>query len=316
MPRTIGAAATALSALVLMLATTMAWAGQPWHGDYFPNVVLTDQDGKKAHFYDDLIRDKIVSINFVYTTCRDICPADTARLLRVQELLGEKVGRDVFMYSISIEPEKDTPAALKRYMHTFGVKPGWRFLTGAKADIELLQRKLGMRAFDPDKPQDHDTSVMVGNEKIGQWIKRSLFDDPLILTNLLADTLTNFSVDRSGKLSSYAVAPRIPDQSSGEYLFRTRCVSCHSIGGGDRLGPDLAGVAQARPRDWLARWLKEPDKMIAENDPVALALKARYRNLPMPNLGLNDIDAAALIEYLEKEDARAATSANRAAKAS
>ena len=76
------------------------------------------------------------------------------------------------------------------------------------------------------------------------------------------------------------------------------------MGGGDKLGPDLKGVAQVRDRAWLTRWLKEPDRMIAEKDPIATALKTRYRNLPMPNLSLNDVDAAALIDYLDREDAK------------
>ena len=64
-----------------------------WHGDYFPNVVLRDQNGRQLHFYDDVIRGKVVSINFIYTNCRDICPLDTAQLRRVQQLLGDRVGR-------------------------------------------------------------------------------------------------------------------------------------------------------------------------------------------------------------------------------
>jgi protein SCO1/2 len=74
------------------------------------------------------------------------------------------------------------------------------------------------------------------------------------------------------------------------------------MGNGDRLGPDLAGVLDRRSKHWLVRWLKEPDKMIAEKDPAAMDMMARYRNLPMPNLGLNDTDAAALMEFFAKPD--------------
>ena len=296
-------AAGLLVALMLVVSEARADATSPWHGDYFPNVTLTDQDGTVVRFYDDMIKNKIVTINFIYTDCKDICPADTAQMLRVQELLGDRVGRDVFMYSISIDPEHDTPEVLKKYMYTFGVKPGWRFLTGKKEDILLIQQKLAMRVVEPGKPKNHDTSVMVGNEKSAHWIKRSIYDDPVILANLLTDTLTNYKINVAGTREGYSAAPQIKSKSRGDFLFKTRCTSCHTIGGGDRLGPDLQGVVAARPRAWLSRWLKEPDKMIDEGDPVATELKARYRNLPMPNFAFGDLEADAVIEYLTEQDA-------------
>ena len=290
--------------VAFLLALALPAGAAEWRGNYFPNVVLTDQDGKKHRFYDDLLKDKIVTINFMFTTCKDICPLDTANLLRVQELLGDRVGKDFFMYSISIDPENDSPAALKRYMETYGVKPVWTFLTGSKEDVDLIISKLAMRVSTPGKPQDHDTSIRLGNEKLGQWIKRSVFDDPKVLANLLTDTLTNFNVSLSSTHKSYGVAKEIKLNSRGEYLFRTRCQACHTIGGGDRLGPDLANVVTARPRPWLRRWLKEPDKMLEEGDPVATALKAQYRNLPMPNFGFGDTEVDALIEYMAAVDAK------------
>ena len=290
---------------LLMLSVTAGRAAE-WRGNYFPNVVLTDQDGKKHRFYDDLLKDKIVTINFMFTTCKDICPLDTANLLRVQELLGDRVGKDFFMYSISIDPENDSPAALKRYMETYGVKPGWKFLTGKKEDVDLLITKLAMRVSTPGKPQDHDTSIRLGNERLGQWIKRSVFDDPKVLANLMTDTLTNFDVSIAKTHKGYGEAKEIKLNSRGEYLFRTRCQACHTIGGGDRLGPDLANVVTSRPRDWLRRWLKEPDKMLEEGDPVATALKAQFRNLPMPNFGFGDKEVDSLIEFMAAMDEKRA----------
>jgi protein SCO1/2 len=289
-----------------LLAFSPAARSAEWRGNYFPNVVLTDQDGKKHRFYDDLLRDKIVTINFMFTTCKDICPLDTANLLRVQELLGDRVGKDFFMYSISIDPENDSPEALKRYMETYGVKPGWKFLTGRKEDVDLLISKLAMRVSTPGKPQDHDTSIRLGNERLGQWIKRSVFDDPKVLANLMTDTLTNFDVSLAKTHKAYGEAKEIKLNSRGEYLFRTRCQACHTIGGGDRLGPDLANVVTSRPREWLRRWLKEPDKMLEEGDPVATALKAQFRNLPMPNFSFGDKEVDSLIEYMSAMDEKRA----------
>lgn len=292
----------------LMLVVCAALAAPPataqqtrWRADYFPNVVLTDQDGRQLRFYDDIIRGKVVAINFIYTNCNNICPLDTASLRRVQEILGDRVGRDVFMYSISINPQRDTPAALRRYMRTYDVGPGWTFLTGSQADVELLQRRLGVRAVDPNNLSEHDTSIIVGNEATGQWIKRSSFENPALLANLLASTLHNYAPG-VGPRESYAVAGTVTDASQGAYIYRTRCRSCHTMGEGDRLGPDLRGVASARPHDWLSRWIREPDRMIAERDPTAMALMARYRNLPMPNLGLGEQDVTAVIEYMRNQD--------------
>ena len=139
---------------------------------YFPNVVLTTHEGKRVHFYDDLIKDKIVTINMMYADCDGVCPGITANLVRVQKALGNRVGRDIFMYSITLKPEHDTPKALKEYAKMHGAKPGWSFLTGDPKDIELLRRKLGFTNPDPkldaDKSQ-HVGMVRYGNEQLQRW---------------------------------------------------------------------------------------------------------------------------------------------------
>lgn len=304
----------ALVACVLGLASVVlpgsTQAQGRWHRDYFPNVVLTDQNGRHLRFYDDIIRGKVVAVNFIYTNCTSICPLDTASLRRVQQILGDRVGRDVFMYSISINPERDTPATLTRFMRTYNVGPGWTFLTGSPEDVTLLQRRLGITAADPNNLSDHEASIMLGNEATGQWIKRSSFENPQNIANVLGEELHNFSSigrQNAPARQSYAAAGRVTDTSAGIYIFRTRCASCHTIGEGDRLGPDLRGVASARNPVWLSRWIREPDRMIAERDPAALALLARYRNLAMPNLRLEQGDVDAVIAYLRGQDAQVRT---------
>ena len=120
-----------------------ASAGNRWGANYFPNVPLTTQDGKTADLYDDLLKGKAVVVNLIYTHCQDSCPLETARLAQVQKMLGARVGKDIF-YSISIDPEHDTPEALKAYAEKFHAGPGWMFLTGNKEDINLIGRKLGL----------------------------------------------------------------------------------------------------------------------------------------------------------------------------
>jgi protein SCO1/2 len=132
---------------------------------YFPNVVLRTQDGEQVRFYDDLVKDKIVTINFFYAKCDEICPIVMANLARVQKLLGDRVGREVFMSSITLKPEEDSVAALKHHAEMYGARPGWTFLTGKPADVELLRRSLGF--INPDPRVDKDVTQHIGNVRYG-----------------------------------------------------------------------------------------------------------------------------------------------------
>jgi len=132
---------------------------------YFPNVALRTQDDQPVRFYDDLLKDKAVTINFFFARCEEICPLVTANLAKVQKLLGDRVGRDLFMYSISLKPEQDTPARLKAYAEMHGARPGWTFLTGAPADVELLRRSLGFT--NPSAKVDKDLNQHIGNVRYG-----------------------------------------------------------------------------------------------------------------------------------------------------
>ena len=84
----------------------------------------------------------------------------------------------------------------------------------------------------------------------------------------------------------------------GQRIFQQKCVACHTIGGGKLLGPDLKGVMERRDHAWLSRWIREPDKMLAEGDPLATALLKEFNNLPMINMALTEADAEAVISYL------------------
>lgn len=135
---------------------------------YFPNTVLVTQDNQPVRFFDDMLRGKTVMINFMFTTCTGICPPMTANLLKVQAYLGDRVGKDISIISISVDSGIDTPAALKKYATNYKVKPGWYFLTGNKTDIDVVLRKVG--GYVKDK-NDHTGLVMIGNVETGEWIK-------------------------------------------------------------------------------------------------------------------------------------------------
>src|SRR5437868_8166687 len=123
-----------LAGALAILSTRPVSADSRWGANYFPNVELTTQDGKTVHFYDDLIKGKIVAIDLIYTSCQYACPLETARLAQVQKKLGARLGSDIFFYSISIDPEHDTPKVLRAYMEKFHVGPGSTCLTGKKDD--------------------------------------------------------------------------------------------------------------------------------------------------------------------------------------
>lgn len=140
-----GAAVVMVVVAAFIFAATPATADSTrWGAGYFPNITLTTQDGAPVKFYDDLVQGKIVAINLIYTTCKYACPLETARLTQVARLLGERMGRDIFFYSISIDPEHDTPEVLKAYAEKYQVGAGWSFLTGKKTEIEALSKKLGL----------------------------------------------------------------------------------------------------------------------------------------------------------------------------
>ena len=153
-----------------------------WGADYFPNVELITQDGKVVHFYDDLIKGKVVVIDLIYTHCVDSCPLETARLVQVQKLLGDAMGKEIFFYSITIDPKRDTPEVLKDYSEKYHVGPGWTFLTGKKADIDMLSKKLGLyQDPDPNDRDGHMAAVLIGNEPGGQWMRNAATDNPRFL---------------------------------------------------------------------------------------------------------------------------------------
>src|SRR5690242_9467151 len=172
------------------LSALLAGAAPRWGADYFPNVALTTQDGKIVHLYDDLLKGKIVAIDLVYTHCQYVCPLETARLAQVQRLLGGRVGKEIFFYSLSIDPRRDTPEVLKAYAEKYHAGPGWTFLTGQPEDVKLVARKLGL-AFEPDpvNRDGHSADLMIGNVATGQWVRNSAVDNPRFLATKIGEFL-------------------------------------------------------------------------------------------------------------------------------
>jgi protein SCO1 len=294
-------AALFFSALILFLIFAVGAGGQA--SSHFPNVELITQDGKTVHFYDDLIKGKIVAIDLIYTTCHYSCPLETARLVQVQKKLGDRVGNDIFFYSISIDPDHDTPQVLKEYMEKFHVGPGWTFLTGKKADIDFLSKRLGLYSDPSVNADGHIAHLLIGNEATGQWMRGSALDNPSFQAHMIGDFLDNFKHDKSPQTANLADSGPIRNFDKGKYLFGKNCLACHTIGHGDLIGPDLLGITRIRSHQWLARMIQRPDLMLSEKDPIATALFKKYNSVPMPNIYLGDQDTAFIISYMETQSA-------------
>jgi protein SCO1/2 len=138
----------------------------------FPNPPLVTQDGRSVRLYDDLVRGRVVMLNFAYTRCQGSCPRSTARLMAVQRLLGERFGRDVTLLTLSLDPEHDTPEAMRRHLAGLGAPPGWTWLTGRRDDLDAVRRFVGFTDRDPALDADrtrHTTLVLLGNDRTGRW---------------------------------------------------------------------------------------------------------------------------------------------------
>ncbi len=142
-------------------------AKSPAH-KYFTDVVLLNQDGERMRLYSDLLQGKVVIIDSFFATCQGSCLPMNRNLEKVQEALGDHVGKDVFIISISVDPAVDTPASLKEYAKKLHAKPGWYFLTGDKQNVDFALNKLGQYVNDK---QDHLNIFIIGNERTGLWKK-------------------------------------------------------------------------------------------------------------------------------------------------
>jgi cytochrome oxidase Cu insertion factor (SCO1/SenC/PrrC family)/cytochrome c2 len=302
MRQTLLAAIAVLAAAIASTPRAAEAQNQRRGADYFPNLPVVTQDGKTLKFYDDVIKDKIVLISFIYTNCPDICPLTTARIAQLEDQLGDMVGRDIFFVSMTVDPERDTPERLKEFATAFDVGPGWLFLTGKPEDIRVINSKLGDRSR---KLSDHRNEIVLGNDRTGEWARDTVLGDFNSLVRTIRDMDPKWrDQDHTSGVSNTGDTLLTLSQQPGQAMFKKICAPCHTVGVGDRVGPDLRGVTERRDRTWLSNFVRNPAKMRAQQDPVALALAAKYPGVHMPTLGVSEIDATDLITYLEAETSR------------
>jgi protein SCO1 len=203
---------------------------------------------------------------------------------------------------MTVDPRRDTPEKMKEFSSAFQTRPGWTFVTGAPEDIRAINYKFGERS---EILSEHRNQIVLGNDATGEWQRDSAFSD---LNRL---EMTVHSLDPAWRDQ---VRPPAADATSktgfamstqpGQALFKKICAPCHTIGVGDRVGPDLRDVTTRRDRAWLAAFIRNPAKLRALHDPAAMALVEKFPAVRMPVLGLGEQDASDLVSFLEAEASR------------
>jgi len=151
-----------------------------------PNAQLLDQHGKPVRFVEDVLGDKVVIVDFVYTTCTTICPVQSALFNALQSKLADKLGRSVALVSVSVDPRRDTPARLMQAAEKYGSGPNWHWLTGERAEVEDVLRAYG--AYTPNYTE-HPPLVLVGDAVQGKWTRFFGFPDMQKILDAVDTTL-------------------------------------------------------------------------------------------------------------------------------
>lgn len=180
------------------------------------DVPVVDQSGAAKRFYSELVKDRIVAINFIFTSCTTICPTLGANFARVQSLLGDS-GKDVSLISISIDPVNDTPARLAAWSEKLGAKPGWTLVTGERNDIDALLKSVG--AFTPDK-NDHGPLIVLGDDRTGRWQRMNGFAAPSKIVSALHALGTERASAGSGAGEYFANLPLVDQDGRTVDLYR------------------------------------------------------------------------------------------------
>jgi protein SCO1 len=186
--------------------------------NHLPNVRLVNQHRETMYFYDDLVKDKTVVINFFYSLCSEICPLSTSNLVEAERDLKRLGHHDVSFVGISLAPEFDTAEVLQAYSEQHGAGPGWNFVTGQREDIEHLRRSLGVYDADPEldkNPTRHTGLAVIGNEPAGRWRATPALAKPVRIRQAIERVLLPASAWPDGR-SVVDEVPYDDDMALGE----------------------------------------------------------------------------------------------------
>ncbi len=134
---------------------------------FFTDLKVITHEGQELRFYSDLLKDKVVLVSFFYINCPTAQPVLTTNF-RLQGMLEERLGKELFLLTISVDPEKDGPDAIREFAGKFNPRPGWLFLTGKKENMDVINRKLGNTLA---LPEGHLRMFLLGNPRTGHWMK-------------------------------------------------------------------------------------------------------------------------------------------------
>ena len=148
-----------------------------------PDVTVLDQHGKSLNFYRDLVKGRVVAVNFVFTTCTAICPSLTATFRKVQQQLQEN-SVNAQLISISVDPTTDTPERLRAFAEKFKVAPGWTFVTGSSSDIDSILKEFGVAVA---TKTDHTPMILIGNDEAGYWTRTYGLSSPTAIVKLISE---------------------------------------------------------------------------------------------------------------------------------
>ncbi len=155
---------------------------------YFTDVILMNQDGERMRLYSDLLKGKVVVAHSFFGDCEGSCPVVMGALAKLQTWLGKRLGKEVHLLSMTVDPANDNPAKLKAYAQRLKAKPGWFFLSGAKENVDWALYKLG---YYVEQRETHKNVVIVGNEATGLWKKLFVLAQPQALVQVVDSVLND-----------------------------------------------------------------------------------------------------------------------------
>jgi protein SCO1/2 len=167
-------------------------AAAPESGLSIPDVLLLDQHGRKVRFYSDLVKGKVVAINFIFTTCTTICPPMGATFAKAQKLMNDRTGKDVHLISVTLDPQSDTPERLRAWAAKFNAQPGWTLVTGPKPEVDRLLRALGSYV---SQKEDHPPLVLIGNDSRHLWTRADGLSSAAKLVKVIDDVSQGLNTD-------------------------------------------------------------------------------------------------------------------------
>lgn len=159
--------------------------------EYYTDLKLVTHEGREVRFYSDLLKDKVVLIHFFYVNCKTTAARQSKVLSDLQPLLGERLGKDIFLVSITVDPSVDTPEKVRDYARAFAPRQGWTFLAGKKENVDWINYRLGN--YTPN-PESHAAFFLLGNLRTGHWLK----NQPETKAKALADQLITLANEGRG----------------------------------------------------------------------------------------------------------------------